>query len=152
MTSPFLPNGVATPPEQLGQIPVSPAPDGLVSNFIDPPSISYVVLITIGVIFPLMLAFLLLRLYARIKVVHEFQMTISNKDNQDFLDFPAIDYALFLYISLRGWSCLFVTLHGSHTGNVGHSGWRAGRSAALGHSNQSSTPAYYKQSKTLPPS
>ncbi|KAJ8133118.1 hypothetical protein O1611_g506 [Lasiodiplodia mahajangana] len=72
MVNPSLPDVDSLDPALLDQIPAMKPPDGLSSNFVNPPSISYVVLITVGITLPLMLAFLVLRIYTRIKIAREY--------------------------------------------------------------------------------
>lgn len=57
--------------QDLSQFPAAQPPDGLSSNFVDPPSLGLVYLTIIYLFMPLMFIFVVVRLYARIMMVHK---------------------------------------------------------------------------------
>jgi len=60
------------PKEVLDRIPLQPPPPGVVSNFEHPVSRAAEVQITTYVFLPLMVIFVLLRLYTRLKITPKF--------------------------------------------------------------------------------
>lgn len=59
-------------PEMLMHIPVTPPPEGVTSNFIDPPSRAKQTQVTIGIMLSLIVPALLLRIYTRVKKLKIF--------------------------------------------------------------------------------
>jgi len=57
------------PPEMLAQLPALQPPPGVVPNFVNPQSIAHQTRTAIYVTLPLMLLFLVLRLYTRLRIL-----------------------------------------------------------------------------------
>lgn len=55
----------------LSQIPAAQPPDGVSSNFVDPPSLGLVYLAVIYLFIPLMFIFVVVRLYVRMKMIYK---------------------------------------------------------------------------------